>query len=50
MAPSDAAVQCLPFTTGSFCVITCDATSGTGCLGSLQCVANEGQQGICVSP
>jgi hypothetical protein len=50
MAPSDAAVQCLPFTTGSFCVITCDATSGTGCPASLQCVANQGQQGICVSP
>lgn len=48
--PSNPAVQCLPFTTGSFCVITCDASSATSCPGSLQCVANQGQTGICVSP
>jgi hypothetical protein len=46
MAPGDPAVQCLPFTTGSFCVITCS----TSCPGALQCVANPGQTGICVSP
>jgi hypothetical protein len=51
MAPGEPAVQCLPFTTSSFCVITCDATSSTStCPGSAQCVANSGQTGICISP
>lgn len=50
-APGDPAVQCLPFTTSHFCVITCDATSTTNtCPGSAKCVADPGKVGICVSP
>jgi hypothetical protein len=51
LAPGDPAVQCLPFTTAHFCVITCDATSTTNtCPGSAQCVADPGNVGICVRP
>lgn len=50
-APNDSTVQCLPFSTSSYCVITCDASSSMNtCPGSLECVANPGQTGICVTP
>jgi hypothetical protein len=49
-AAGDTAVQCVPFTTMSFCVITCDPTSSTSCPGSLKCAADQGQAtGLCVS-
>jgi hypothetical protein len=51
-APAGYTVQCLPFTTESFCVVTCDPTSTNpdACPSPMKCVANEGQPvGICVS-
>jgi hypothetical protein len=49
-ASNDPAVHCLPFTTASFCVLTCDPNSATSCPSPLKCTADQGQPiGICVS-
>jgi hypothetical protein len=42
-------VACVPFTTGSFCVLSCDPTSATSCPNPLKCAADEGQPGLCVT-
>jgi hypothetical protein len=43
-------VACTPFTTGSFCVISCDPNSKTSCPSPLECAADEGQAtGLCVT-
>jgi len=51
-AATDPAIQCAAATVGSFCVITCDATSTspTACPSPLKCVADQGQTvGFCVT-
>jgi hypothetical protein len=43
-------VVCQPFTTSSFCVLSCDPTSATSCPNPLKCAADEGQPtGLCVT-
>jgi hypothetical protein len=49
-APAGFSLACQAYTTGGFCVITCDPSSATSCPSPLECTADEGQaQGICVS-
>jgi hypothetical protein len=49
-SPGSFPVTCEPFTTGGFCVLSCDPTSTTSCPSPLECVADEGQPtGLCVT-